>query len=93
MSAYALVETINGHQWKPSSAHDSVGVKPMCGAQMCLSGHSTTLDQLAFLCPDPLGIAVLNRTLPEQLGLQLEAPKLPIDMLIVDHIERKPVEN
>jgi uncharacterized protein (TIGR03435 family) len=32
-------------------------------------------------------------TLPKQLGLKLEARKMPIEMLIVDHIEKAPVEN
>jgi uncharacterized protein (TIGR03435 family) len=129
VSAYALVETRNGHKLKPSPVDEGPGVQPMRGAKMGLSGRSATLDQLAFFLSGPLGIPVPDRTglngrydfeldltnyrtggpgsgdppadavsvmqsaLPEQLGLRLEAQKLPIDMLIVDHIERKPVEN
>ncbi len=35
----------------------------------------------------------LRATLPEQLGLKLEAQKAPLDMLVIDHVERVPTEN
>jgi uncharacterized protein (TIGR03435 family) len=38
-------------------------------------------------------VAILQTALPKQLGLRLEARKLPIEMLIIDHFETKPVEN
>ena len=41
--------------------------------------------------PDP--VSILQSALPKQLGLRLEARKLPIEMLVIDHIESKPVEN
>jgi uncharacterized protein (TIGR03435 family) len=43
--------------------------------------------------PEPDPVAILQMTLPKQLGLKLEARKMPIEMLIVDHIEKAPVEN
>jgi uncharacterized protein (TIGR03435 family) len=41
--------------------------------------------------PDP--VSVLQDALPKQLGLRLEARKLPIEMLIIDKVQQKPVEN
>jgi uncharacterized protein (TIGR03435 family) len=35
----------------------------------------------------------LFAALPEQLGLKLESKKASIEMLIVDHAEKTPVEN
>jgi uncharacterized protein (TIGR03435 family) len=31
--------------------------------------------------------------LQEQLGLRLEARKIPVDIVVVDHVERTPTEN
>jgi bla regulator protein blaR1 len=36
---------------------------------------------------------VLFSTLPEQLGLKLEAQKAPIEMIVIDHADKVPVEN
>jgi uncharacterized protein (TIGR03435 family) len=41
--------------------------------------------------PDP--VSVLQAALPKQLGLKLEARKMPIEMLVIDHIEKAPTEN
>ncbi len=41
--------------------------------------------------PDILGIAMAAAH--EQLGLKLEARKLPVEMLIIDHAEKTPTEN
>lgn len=31
--------------------------------------------------------------LQEQLGLRLEAKKGPVDLLVIDHVEKKPTQN
>jgi uncharacterized protein (TIGR03435 family) len=36
---------------------------------------------------------MLQAALPKQLGLRLEARKMPIEMLVIDHIEKAPTEN
>ena len=41
--------------------------------------------------PDSVGI--MQMALPKQLGLKLEARKLPIDRLVIDHVEKIPSEN
>jgi len=41
--------------------------------------------------PDP--VSVLQDALPKQLGLRLEARKMPIEMLVIDKVQLKPVEN
>ena len=38
-------------------------------------------------------VSVLQDALPKQLGLRLEARKMPIEMLVIDHVEKSPVEN
>jgi uncharacterized protein (TIGR03435 family) len=40
---------------------------------------------------DPL--ALISMILQEEFGLKLEAKKMPLDMVIVDHAEKAPVEN
>lgn len=40
---------------------------------------------------DPL--ALIQDAVQEELGLKLEARKMPVDLLIVDHAEKAPVEN
>jgi len=49
--------------------------------------------------PQPAGeermepIAILQLALPQQLGLKLESRKMPVDLLVIDHIEKLPTEN
>jgi uncharacterized protein (TIGR03435 family) len=38
-------------------------------------------------------VAILQTALQKELGLKLEARKLPVEMLIVDHFEKAPAEN
>jgi uncharacterized protein (TIGR03435 family) len=35
----------------------------------------------------------LLAALPDQLGLKLEAKKAPIDLVVIDHLEKTPTEN
>jgi uncharacterized protein (TIGR03435 family) len=42
---------------------------------------------------DPSGAISLFDALNKQLGLKLEARKRPMSVLVIDHVERKPVDN
>jgi uncharacterized protein (TIGR03435 family) len=42
--------------------------------------------------PDADGVSLLN-AVQSQLGLKLEAKKGPVEMIVVDHIEKIPTEN
>jgi uncharacterized protein (TIGR03435 family) len=43
--------------------------------------------------PEPDPVSILQIALPKQLGLKLEARKLPIQMVIIDHVEKPSLEN
>jgi uncharacterized protein (TIGR03435 family) len=50
----------------------------------------------AMHSPDPPAggeVATLAVALQEQLGLKLEAKKGPVDLLVIDHLEKTPTEN
>jgi uncharacterized protein (TIGR03435 family) len=42
---------------------------------------------------DPNGAATIFSALPDQLGLRLEARKGPVDLLVVDSVQKTPTEN
>jgi uncharacterized protein (TIGR03435 family) len=43
--------------------------------------------------PDGQSSPNLFSALQEQLGLRLEQRKGPVDLLVIDHLEKAPVEN
>ena len=42
---------------------------------------------------DPSGGLTLQEAIEKQLGLKLETQKRPIPTWVIDHIERKPIDN
>ena len=42
---------------------------------------------------EPSGALTLFDAMTKQLGLKLEMQKRPIPVLVIEHIERKPIEN
>jgi bla regulator protein BlaR1 len=60
---------------------------PQPGTQVGGAGPANSLDSQAETAP------ALVSALQEQLGLRLESKKGPIEVLIIDHAERIPIEN
>jgi uncharacterized protein (TIGR03435 family) len=42
---------------------------------------------------DPTGTVTLPDALRKQLGIRMEMQKQPVEVLVIDHVERKPTEN
>ncbi len=42
---------------------------------------------------DPNGAVTLFEAIEKQLGLKLQAEKRPVPVLVIDHVEQKPIEN
>jgi len=43
--------------------------------------------------PETAGVPTLANALQENLGLRLQPQKVPVEFIIVDHVERTPIEN
>lgn len=63
-------------------------------------GYDFTFDITEFIPRErvsgeqpPDSVGIMQMALPKQLGLKLEARKLPIDRLVIDHVEKIPSEN
>jgi uncharacterized protein (TIGR03435 family) len=46
----------------------------------------------AFAASDPAGNSSLKESV-QKLGLRLEPRKLPVDVMVIDHIEKSPTDN
>ena len=58
-----------------------------------LKGIYGTPPPLPVENEDPSGGPTLFNALEKQLGLKLEKSKTPLDMMIVDHMDKQPIEN
>jgi uncharacterized protein (TIGR03435 family) len=38
-------------------------------------------------------VPIISSAMEKQLGLKLEATKVPVDTLVIDHVEKTPTEN
>jgi uncharacterized protein (TIGR03435 family) len=52
-------------------------------ADMAERGKEMSMDPLALIVP----------ILQEELGLKLESRKVALDLLVIDHVEKSPIEN
>jgi uncharacterized protein (TIGR03435 family) len=53
-----------------------------------MASHGQSMESAAA---DPL--ALIAMILQEEFGLKLEAKKMPLDLVVIDHAEKSPVEN
>jgi uncharacterized protein (TIGR03435 family) len=73
---------------------DATGLKGTCLIALHWSGTGMVVS--ASDEPDPHAVEgqpTLLQALQEQLGLKLEPKKGPVDVLVIDHVERSPIEN
>jgi uncharacterized protein (TIGR03435 family) len=75
---------------------DETGLKGLFDAELRfmpqpLRATSSSTGQSDTALPDPSGQPIFA-ALQEQLGLKLESSKGPVEVLVIDHIER-PTEN
>jgi uncharacterized protein (TIGR03435 family) len=60
------------------------------------TGIAGTYDISPYYAPDgatDTALPSIFTVVPEQLGLRLEPQKVPVEMLVIDHVERIPAEN
>jgi len=69
---------INAFQGGPGRGGDAPAGPPAAGA---------------LVASDPNGAISLPEALDKQLGLKLELKKRPMPVLVIDHVEEKPIEN
>jgi uncharacterized protein (TIGR03435 family) len=54
---------------------------------------SFTIDDQSVDGVEPTGVPALPAALLDNLGLRLQAQKVPVEFILVDHVERVPIEN
>jgi len=78
---------------------DATGIDGACDFTLSFSNTGVSRAQAATgaaagqsVARDPDGLTILN-ALEKQLGLKLEKRNIPMPVVVLDHIERKPTEN
>jgi uncharacterized protein (TIGR03435 family) len=91
MTMANLAETLSRHVDRP--VVDKTGLDGFFDLHLEWSPEEKTSDEKsASGAPPPPGPSIFT-AVQEQLGLRLQAEKLPIDVIVVDHVERLPTEN
>jgi uncharacterized protein (TIGR03435 family) len=72
------------HGWVGRPVVDQTGIQGV---------FDFTLDWAEDEEHEAAGIPSIRTALEEKLGLKLEPRKLPVEMLVIDHLEKKPTEN
>jgi uncharacterized protein (TIGR03435 family) len=91
MTMANLAETLSRHLDRP--VVDKTGLNGFFDLQLEWSPEEKPADEKsAAAAPLPPGPTIFT-AVQQQLGLKLEAQKLPIDVIVVDHMERVPTEN
>jgi uncharacterized protein (TIGR03435 family) len=68
-------------------------VNPGGGRGGDLRGGPPQPSAAAGEASDPSGAITLFEAIDKQIGLKLQQQKRPVQVLVIDHVERKPVEN
>jgi uncharacterized protein (TIGR03435 family) len=72
---------------------DMTGLKGFYSFTMTFAPEEAPAAPVDGVIPESSVGPSLARALQDQLGLKLEPRRAPVDMLVVDHAERVPVEN
>jgi uncharacterized protein (TIGR03435 family) len=86
-----LAEALSRQMSRP--VLDMTGLKGFYTFTLTFAPEEAPAAPVAGEVPESTVGPSLARALQDQLGLRLEARRAPVDMLIVDHAERVPVEN
>jgi uncharacterized protein (TIGR03435 family) len=84
-----LADTLSGPVQAPFV--DMTNLKGAYDMTLDLSAYFSSLQKGDGAAPDIAGIVATG--LQEQLGLKLERPKEPVEILVIDHAEKSPTEN
>jgi uncharacterized protein (TIGR03435 family) len=70
---------------------DQTGLKGKYDATFDMMKYMADMRPTDGSAPDPQ--AIVMRGLQEELGLKLEPKKMPVDLVVIDRVEKVPVEN
>jgi uncharacterized protein (TIGR03435 family) len=70
---------------------DQTGLKGRYDATFDMMKYMADMRPTDGSTPDPQ--AIIMRGLQEELGLKLEPKKMPVDLIVIDRVEKVPVEN
>ena len=97
---------MRGHNETAAELAHAIGQRTLDGPLMDATGLTEKYDYTIFwsmqatmatlrgtsTIDDPDGLTIFD-AVQEQLGLKIEKKKGPVQMLVVDHVEKKPTEN
>jgi uncharacterized protein (TIGR03435 family) len=91
MTMANLAETLSRHLDRP--VVDKTGLEGFFDLHLEWSPEEKPSDEKEAAAALPPSRPPMFTAVQEQLGLRLQAEKLPVDVIVVDHMERLPTEN
>ena len=82
-------ELSDGREWDAAIVN-ATGLKGRFDFELNIRKY---IPQLKPGDPPPDVLSVVKEALEQELGLKLESRKMPIDVLVIDHIDKAPAEN